>query len=61
MEWTLCGWMAETETAVPLPEGAAWMQDLETYPIPSAFRAYTPIMGEGLPVRSAESVAENDI
>ena len=61
VEWTLCGWMAETETAVPLPEGAAWMQDLETYPIPSAFRAYTPIMGEGLPVRGTESVAENDI
>lgn len=48
VEWTLCGWMAETGEAASLPEGYAWMDDMDTYSIPSAFRAYTPIMAEGL-------------
>ena len=48
VEWTLCGWMAQTDEAVSLPEGYAWMGDMDTYSIPSAFRAYTPIMADGL-------------
>ncbi|MBQ8400953.1 MAG: A/G-specific adenine glycosylase [Clostridia bacterium] len=48
VEWTLCGWMAQAEEAVSLPEGYIWMDDMETCSIPSAFRAYTPIMAEDL-------------
>lgn len=46
IEWTLHGWIAETEMAPDLPTGYAWMQDRENYSIPSAFRAYVPYMTE---------------
>ena len=39
VEWTLCGWIAQTEEAVVLPEGYAWMGDMDTYSIPSASKA----------------------
>lgn len=44
VEWSLCGWMAETDTVPPLPEGAAWMDDPADYSIPSAFAAYRDMM-----------------
>ncbi|MBR5445771.1 MAG: A/G-specific adenine glycosylase [Clostridia bacterium] len=40
VEWDLCGFMARTDTAPDLPDGAAWMDDPEAYSIPSAFAAY---------------------
>jgi len=46
VEWSLNGWMAEAEEKTVLPEGYAWMVDMESYSIPSAFRAYTNIMTE---------------
>ena len=44
VEWSLCGWMAESETAPGLPEGYAWMDSADSYSIPSAFRAYRDMM-----------------
>ena len=44
IEWSLCGWMAETDTAPVLPEGAVWMADLAEYSIPSAFAAYRSLL-----------------
>jgi len=44
VEWSLCGWMAETDTVPVLSEGAAWMDDPADYSIPSAFAAYRDMM-----------------
>ncbi len=44
VEWSLCGWLGETDDAPDLPEGYAWMNDLEEYSIPSAYRVYREMM-----------------
>ncbi len=44
VEWNLCGWCGECEAETELPAGYAWMERLEDYPIPSAYRVYREMM-----------------